>query len=576
MFKKSRILWKQVLLYSLIFFLLILALVYLVYTNLEDVSERYISLSQYSVTGSRMLDTDKYFDSLMLAATQVSHDTEVISAMKKLADDNGGTDNYFLENVEKRILLAAILKRHNPTQSSMYRISVYNTTGDYVCDSPTLETLKLGGAATQDPELIALLETEDEKDFRIRGPLADPYVSEDAPVCLSMILPVRDPDTEEIYGYVEIQQLASVLYDTLDSKAREYLTLFIFREQDSQWSSPVYPLGGVFPENPEDYFITVHHSEYGLSIVMLRDRSTLMVDFYPIFRYLLVGVIALYILLVGCVFLVSAYTNKPIIQLNEKVKEVTLDHIPDRRVTNDAADEVRELEHSFDLMVQRLNTSFQLEKKAYLNALQAQMNPHFLYNCLSTIAGMCIVGRTQNIPEFCNCLADILRYESTYENKSVTLQDELKNVTDYLELMKLRYEDDFTYELKVDESLLQMPLPRLVLQPIVENCFEHGFRDMAPPWRISLEISREKDQWTIAVRDNGCGLPEEKRQQLLRQMDEAMERCGENYTDLQIGGLGLVNTITRLRLLTEDRVSCSIDPGEPRGTVVTLKGTWKG
>lgn len=241
---------------------------------------------------------------------------------------------------------------------------------------------------------------------------------------------------------------------------------------------------------------------------MLRDRSTLMVDFYPIFRYLLVGVIALYVLLVGCVFLVSAYTNKPIIQLNEKVKEVTLDHIPDRRVTNDAADEVQELEHSFDLMVQRLNTSFQLEKKAYLNALQAQMNPHFLYNCLSTIAGMCIVGRTQNIPEFCNCLADILRYETTYENKPVTLQDELKNVTDYLELMKLRYETDFTYELAVDKSLLQMPLPRLVLQPILENCFEHGFRDMAPPWRIRVEVSRTGDRWRIAVADNGCGMSE--------------------------------------------------------------------
>ena len=575
MLKKSRILWKQVLLYSLIFFALILALVYLVYTNLEDVSQKYISLSQYSVTGSRMLDTDKYFDTLMLAATQVSHDTEVISMMEKLSVDDG-PDNYFLENVEKRMLLASILKRHNPTQSPMYRISVYNTTGDYVCDSPTLENLAMGSEATRDENLIRLLEAPDEKDFRVRGPLTDPYGGEDSPVCLSMILPIADPDTEEIYGYVEIQQLASVLYDTLDSKVREYLTLFIFKSQDTERTSPVYPLGGTFPANQEDYYITTHHSEYGLDIVMLRDRSTLMVDFYPIFRYLLVGVIALYVLLVGCVFLVSAYTNKPIIQLNEKVKEVTLDHIPDRRVTNDAADEVQELEHSFDLMVQRLNTSFQLEKKAYLNALQAQMNPHFLYNCLSTIAGMCIVGRTQDIPEFCNCLADILRYETTYENKPVTLQDELKNVTDYLELMKLRYETDFTYELAVDESLLQMPLPRLVLQPIVENCFEHGFRDMAPPWRIRVEVSRNGSQWRITVADNGCGLSEDMRQQLLRQMDEAMERYGENYTDLQIGGLGLVNTITRLRLLTEDRVSCSIDPGDPQGTIVTLKGTWKG
>ncbi len=571
MFKRSRMLWKQVMLYSLVFFGLIVGLVYLIYSNLEDISKRYISLSQHSYNGTMMLRTDTLLDPMMNTTNQVSHDTEVISIMQEIYEAEPQDGNYFSEELSDRVNLSGILKRHNPSAKPFHRISVYNTKGDYVYDGADSVTMELGSMATQNQILINRLEAPTEREAIIIYPVVDPYVASDGVLCISMIQPICDPDTLVRYGYVEIQLAVSVLTEMLDEIEPEMSELFIFTEFDEAHAHPLYPVDGTYPEDDSIYYKTGYRSEYGLDIILLRDRDTLMADFYPMFGYLGLGVAALYVLLLVCIYLVATYTNKPIMKLNEKVKEVTLDHIPEGTVTTDANDEVQALEQSFDLMVQRLNTSFRLEKKAYLNALQAQMNPHFLYNCLSTIAGMCIVGRTQHIPDFCSCLADILRYESTYEDKPVTLEDELKNVKDYLELMKLRYEHDFTYALNVDQRLLAMQVPRLVLQPIVENCFDHGFRNMAPPWHISLHLRLEQDCWVMSVADNGCGFPEEQRQQL----DARLEELGDSYGDLQIGGMGLANTILRLRLLTEDRIAYSITPNEPRGTVVTLKGAWR-
>ena len=154
----------------------------------------------------------------------------------------------------------------------------------------------------------------------------------------------------------------------------------------------------------------------------------------------------------------------------------------------------------------------------------------------------------------------------------VTLADEVRNLRNYLDLMKMRYEDDLTYEIHVDEALLDLRLPRLVLQPLAENCFDHGFRAVAPPWHIALRVFRDSGQWVIQLRDNGSGFDEEKQQQLESQIEKMTANLRESYTDLKIGGMGLANTIVRLRLTLDEEVVYSILPNEPRGSVVTLRG----
>ena len=111
--KKSRLLWKQVLLYSLIFFVFILGLIYLAYANLADISTGYLLMSQFSKTGTIMLHTDQYLDPMLRIATQVSHDTEVIRLMQELdADTSGSRANHFLTEKDDRETLSGILAGH--------------------------------------------------------------------------------------------------------------------------------------------------------------------------------------------------------------------------------------------------------------------------------------------------------------------------------------------------------------------------------------------------------------------------------------------------------------------------------
>lgn len=138
--------------------------------------------------------------------------------------------------------------------------------------------------------------------------------------------------------------------------------------------------------------------------------------------------------------------------------------------------------------------------------------------------------------------------------------------------MKLRYPHKFDYSIHTDPELMGLPMPRLILQPIVENCFEHGFQTMAPPWRVSVDIHREEDLWCIVISDNGCGFDEKKRQQLFAQVDDYMENLDQTVSELQIGGLGLVNTILRLRLAVDDQLVYDIASAKTGGTIITLKG----
>ena len=174
MVKKSKMLWRQVLLYSLVFFVFILGLIYLAWVNLRDVSGSYISMSQYSRTGTAMLQTDIFLDSMLRTATQVSHDTEVISTMRQLhADSEDG--NRFLNDRQARETMAEILNSHNTADIPVHRISVYDTTGSYACTDSDPDTLRLGRDATCRPDFIATLDSFSEAEYFFIGPRPDPY-----------------------------------------------------------------------------------------------------------------------------------------------------------------------------------------------------------------------------------------------------------------------------------------------------------------------------------------------------------------------------------------------------------------
>ena len=219
--------------------------------------------------------------------------------------------------------------------------------------------------------------------------------------------------------------------------------------------------------------------------------------------------VALYAILLVFVFLISRTIGKEVIKpISQLANHVCKIDAPDDKmahINDDAIDEIKELEDSFEKMLERMNSSIIQEKKAYALALQAQMNPHFLYNMLAVIS-------------------------NPYKN--------------YLALMKSRYEDYFSYKIDVSDDLMNIPVPKLFIQPLAENCFIHAFKEKEPPWNIDIKMIGTKDRWELIIKDNGSGISEERIAEIKDKIDKALnERQVGN-----IGGLGIVNTIVRLTM----------------------------
>lgn len=135
------------------------------------------------------------------------------------------------------------------------------------------------------------------------------------------------------------------------------------------------------------------------------------------------------------------------------------------------------------------------EIKSQFLALQSQMNPHFLHNMLAIIAMEAQSDSESKIPSICQKLGEMLRYTSHMGNGYSTMEEEFRIAEDYLELMKIRYEDMFEYQIQMAEEIGEIHIPKLILQPICENSFQHGLKYVETPWKIFVKSWKEGNRW---------------------------------------------------------------------------------
>lgn len=145
-----------------------------------------------------------------------------------------------------------------------------------------------------------------------------------------------------------------------------------------------------------------------------------------------------------------------------------------------------------------------------INALQNQINPHFLYNTLECIRSEAILQDCENIARMSHALASFFRYSISRKENIVTLRDELSNIKNYFFIQQFRFEDRFFLDIQVedgDDELLDCLLPKMTLQPIVENCVFHGLEPKAEQGHVTIRISGTKDMMKVIVEDDGVGMP---------------------------------------------------------------------
>ncbi|MEQ2466048.1 sensor histidine kinase [Niallia hominis] len=157
----------------------------------------------------------------------------------------------------------------------------------------------------------------------------------------------------------------------------------------------------------------------------------------------------------------------------------------------------------------------QRAKYAELKSIEAQINPHFLFNTLNSIARMAMFEEANDTEEMIFNLSDLLRYNLRQINEFPTLHTEMENIRRYLLLQKVRYQDRLNYSILLDSKLEKFLIPSMILQPLVENAIIHGLEPLSYGGRLEIECLEVDDQLKILIKDTGIGIPESKKATLL-------------------------------------------------------------
>lgn len=314
------------------------------------------------------------------------------------------------------------------------------------------------------------------------------------------------------------------------------------------------------PDGSERLVVPLRSKWLGLSVYVAQNLSAHRSSVRSLISYyvMLAGFI-----LLGTVFIIillSLGLTKSIRDLTQKMRRLDADNLLSprtenglfKRVTKRGDHEMRELENVFDDLLVRLTASLKNEMSmrectltAQLNALQAQINPHFVYNTLNIISAKSMECGNEEIIAICDQFAQMLRYSTDLSGKTVTLAEEIRHVRNYLLLAKARYEDDLQYVIDVPDEIQRLTLPKLSLQPIVENALTHGRVGAGRGRMISISGCIESGMLRLVIHDNGDGFAPDVLERLkagFTAIESGAMVAGEN-TD---GHIGLINTYQRL------------------------------
>ncbi|MDQ0058116.1 cache domain-containing sensor histidine kinase [Paenibacillus harenae] len=272
-------------------------------------------------------------------------------------------------------------------------------------------------------------------------------------------------------------------------------------------------------------------------------------------------------------FFITARLTKPVQVLKNKMRLAASGYL-EVKVSPSGRDEIADLGMSFNIMLGKVKTlldqSIREQKqirKAELRALQAQINPHFLYNTLDSIVWMAEAGKNVQVIKLVQALSRFFRISLNKGRDWISLRDEIEHVRSYLIIQQMRYRDILDYTIEVDEKLMDYSILKMTLQPIVENALYHGIKNKRGKGLIKVSVA-EDEYLHITVEDNGIGMSADRLSALREQL--SLQRQPEETGSQVSGGFGLHNVHQRIKLYYGESFSVHVDSVDKEGTKVTI------
>lgn len=313
-------------------------------------------------------------------------------------------------------------------------------------------------------------------------------------------------------------------------------------------------------ENMDGY---IYYETRRLSSIYAAASGRIMVEIFAISALIL----ALVLLLTQRISRMGRSITAPVAELCRRVEEISAGDLAARTPVQAEEYELRLLSHGIEQMAARLDSQIKenTKKQATLRLtelalLQAQINPHFLYNTMDTIIWLIEGDKTREATDMVSNLSDFFRHTLSRGADVISLREEEGHVRSYLQIQQVRYQDIMQYTINIDPRLHELPIPKLTLQPLVENALYHGIKMKRGAGRIYIVGRSDGDDAVLQVTDDGVGMPPE-RLELLRRAMERQERVG----------FGLSAVHERLRLFFGPEYGLSVSSQLGVGTTVTAR-----
>ncbi|MDO4621642.1 MAG: histidine kinase [Eubacteriales bacterium] len=375
-------------------------------------------------------------------------------------------------------------------------------------------------------------------------------------------------------GFIEVKKFYNVVFRSAMKQPESYSsTIVVYSEAGRQ----LYPAKNASDSDSDQTFSYFAYKDNGngeiynterkqkeyvsfyttednhLVIAQALDTTKFMAPVYQSLRW----VLALYILLfLFCIVLSSFLSDKfslPIKHIYHFLNRTTDNEFPTLDMADTGVREIDKLRDSLNENIKNteavtatMMTLKEQEVQAQMLALQSQMNPHFLYNSLSTIAEMAAEGLNEQVADMCTDITEILRYISSNREQTTSIEEEMELCALYLNCMRMRYPTELSYRFDIDDQMLDLQIPKLCIQMLIENAMKYATAG-SPPWNIHVHGYIQNNSWFITVHDNGPGFDAEVDKTLRLQMDEIL-KTGV-LPSLQIRGMGILNIFIRFYLL---------------------------
>ncbi|CAM4077385.1 sensor histidine kinase [Paenibacillus alkaliterrae] len=327
--------------------------------------------------------------------------------------------------------------------------------------------------------------------------------------------------------------------------------------------------------NGKQYLYTYEKSDYTKWNTMILIPNDFLLSKQKKSQYILILVGLLAMLLIAVVsYILSHHITLQLRYMMKKMNRVEQGDL-NQRMEFKGNNEISRLSRIYNNMLDSISRlisevyeSKLAEKNAQLSALQAQINPHFLYNTLNIMKSISRIRGIEEVAEMSESLAELFQYSMNNLQHPVPLREELNHIGNYMNIQQHRFSDRFELSCDIPEALRKASVLKLTIQPLIENAINHGLGKMKTGGCITLSARRNGDNLVIEVTDNGKGMDEEKLLELQRSLHSPF-RINELRDDMH--GIGLQNIGQRIRLFYGEKSDLTIVSSPGRGTTVKLE-----